>query len=165
MKFIYQPGQLNAQTSLTLGDDGIEYADYSSEVIYGSRGQILGRTPLKTAQQRLNESNSEIKEGEEKFIIIEYVDMMKMIPEAQDKTLLGVGQEITEEIWCDALNCLPPEKWKTVNGVEIFRLCEYYTDNITTHYASLRGRFFKAMRRTSDSYAELAEQIFKKISE
>ena len=87
-----------------------------------------------------------------------------MIREAQDKNLIGEWEEITEEIWGEALNCLPPEKWKTVNGVNIFRMCEYYTDNLTTHYASLKGRFFKAMRRTGDSYTELAEQVFKKVS-
>ena len=38
---------------------------------------------------------------------------------------------IPEKEFMTALEVLPPEKWKTVNSVEIFRMCEYLYSDIT----------------------------------
>ena len=67
--------------------------------------------------------------------------------------------ELTEEQWTYWLEVLPPEKWKRVDGVEIFRVCEYLTSNITQHCTHYKGRYFSANRRTSEKYEDIANQI------
>jgi hypothetical protein len=71
----------------------------------------------------------------------------------------GPFHEISEKDFIKALECLPPEKWETVADVNIFRMCEYLTSNITAHYASYQGRYFTANRRTSKSYADISTQV------
>jgi hypothetical protein len=65
---------------------------------------------------------------------------LPLMEEAQKSKYCGNWQEITEEDWHDALEVLPPEKWETVRGVNIFRMSEYLAGNITAHYLKpLRG--------------------------
>ncbi len=159
-KVIYKPGELNIRTSIS-EVNGVEYADYSFQFIYDKAGKNIGYTENKTVAEYLVELNKD--NTGEKFITTTWEEAYKLINEAQNKTLIGEWEEITEEVWDEALNCLLPEKWKTVNGVNIFRMCEYYTDNITMHYAKVNGKYFKANRRATDDYEELARQVLKLI--
>lgn len=68
--------------------------------------------------------------------------------------------EITKDEYTEALNCLPPEKWITIRGVNIFRMCEYQNWNTTRHYAKLGGRYFMAVRQVGDNYDEIAAEVF-----
>ncbi len=81
------------------------------------------------------------------------------IREEEDRAYIGNWIEITESQWWEYLEVLPPEKWQTVNGVEIFRMCEYWTGDITCHYAQLNNRYFSAHRRTSVKYEDIAKEI------
>lgn len=61
------------------------------------------------------------------------------------------------------LEVLPPEKWKHLGGVEIFRMMEYYTENITAHFIHLKDcfgedRYLECFRRTTVDYAEIASE-------
>jgi hypothetical protein len=85
----------------------------------------------------------------------------RTIPQDRASKYIGPWVEITEEEYTEKLNCLPPEKWRTVLGVNIFRMCEYLTENVTDHYARLNGRFFEAGRRTSTPYEEIAAEVAK----
>ena len=51
-------------------------------------------------------------------------------------------KEIDEEAWDDALGCLPPMDWHTVDGVERFLMSEFTTGSFTAQYARFRGRCF-----------------------
>ena len=82
-----------------------------------------------------------------------------MIDEAQAAHYLNDWKEITADEWQDALEVLPPEKWQTVAGVEIFRMMERLTGNITAHFARIGDRYFCANRRTSADYADLAAEV------
>ena len=70
--------------------------------------------------------------------------------------LCGNYQRIDEETWNDALEVLPPEKWKSVAGAEIFRMCEYYTSNITNHYIRIGKDYCMVAHRTTKPYEEIA---------
>lgn len=72
---------------------------------------------------------------------------------------LGKIEEITEERWYEALECLPPEKWINCNKVEIFRMREYEIENITRHYMRHGKRYFSALYRTSASYSEISAAV------
>ena len=71
-------------------------------------------------------------------------------------------QEISEDDYEYALGVLPPEKWKTVNGVNIFRWMEHTDFNLTAHFASYRGKYYKAQKRLNDDYAVMAKEVYSK---
>ena len=90
---------------------------------------------------------------------LSFDEALKRISEAEEKAYIKPWTEITEDQWTDALEVLPPQKWRTVDGVELFRMSEYTTGNITAHYARAGGRYFTANRRTSDAYENLAQEL------
>ena len=98
----------------------------------------------------------------EKVLVLPLGEAMKLIEQAQDAEFILPWEEITEERYEEMLNVLPPEKWQTVNGVSIFRMSEYYTSNITSHFAKFSDRYFAGRFRTNEpSYEEHAAAIAK----
>lgn len=97
---------------------------------------------------------------EDGFVTLSIEDAEKRIMIAENKKLIPESfSEITKDEFENALECLPPQKWLRHNGGSIFRMCEYYTSNITTHFVEHKNRFFKALRRTTTPYSEIIEQI------
>ena len=66
--------------------------------------------------------------------------------------------EISEARYHEMLGCLPPEKWETVDGVNIFRLCEYTSGNYTRHFMRYQNRFFETTTHTGLPYEVLAKE-------
>ena len=141
--YIYQAGNRHIQSSVTVHEDGTMTVDYTDS------------TP---AADYLARKNADRPAGAPEFKLITW-DELAPILKAFDDELLTPWQEITDQLWDDALNVLPPEKWETVDGVNIFRMMEYYTGNITAHYARTGGRYFTTLRRTSTPYAEIAAEV------
>jgi len=139
---IYKPGSMSLQTTA--------YRD--GEVIRCRfSGYLAGLPKDLTAEEYLAKNPG--------FCLMPIDEAIQQINKAEDEKIIGEWKEITEEEWMDALGCLPPEKWETVDGVNIFRMCEYRTGNITAHYARYKGRFYTASRRTSVPYADMAKEI------
>ena len=56
-----------------------------------------------------------------------------------------IGQplaETTEDHFEDMLGCLPPMKWCTIGGVEMFCMCEMLTGTYTSQYARYNGKYY-----------------------
>lgn len=140
---IYQPGQTNIDTACLADDGETLKSPYTGELF----------------SDLLAELNGKRKVGSPEFQIMPLNSALPLMEEAQKAKYCSDWQEITEEDWYDALEVLPPEKWETVRGVNLFRMCEYLTGNITAHYAKLRGKFFTRNCPTSETYEELAEQV------
>jgi len=49
---------------------------------------------------------------------------------------------ITEEDFIKALECLPPEGWTNKGGCETFKMCEYFSGNITAIYARCGTKYY-----------------------
>jgi hypothetical protein len=107
----------------------------------------------------IKELNSKLKDGDYPYEIMPLDDACLIIEEINVSTHCKPWREITKEDWWDKLEILPPEKWETVSGVEIFRMMEYYTGNITSHYARIGDRYFTAMRPTSTKYIDIAKEV------
>lgn len=62
----------------------------------------------------------------------------------REKLLGGAPEEIDEETFNDQLNVLPPLKWCTIDGIEMFCMLEMYTGSYTAQYAYDRktGKFW-----------------------
>lgn len=145
---IYRPGQTTIQTTVTTTAQG-SFADYSH---YQNNG----------VNMTVDEYLSTLPEG---FKVMTFDDALDMIAAAEDHAYSKPFAEITAEQFDEALNCLPPENWQTVAGVNIFRMCEYTTSNITAHYATLNGRFFFAERRNTTSYYDIAREVAERMAE
>jgi len=93
------------------------------------------------------------------YKVISWNDAIDKITEVQNIKLIKPFVEISEDQYWDYLECLPPEKWQTIKGVQIFRMSEYSAGNITQHCAKYKDRYFAANRRTSIDYADIAKEI------
>ncbi len=86
---------------------------------------------------------------------------------------IGTYTETTEDEYDYFLECLPPEKWKTVNGVNIFRMCEYAIGSITEHFIRVKDHldnkkthYFRAhLDTTATDYKQIAEDIHNILDE
>lgn len=97
-------------------------------------------------------------------VVISFEHALKLIAEAEDLIYQKPWREISEEKYWDALECLPPEKWETCNGVTFFRSMEYETGLITAHYAKTEGKYYFALRRVCSSYDKLTKEIQKQLA-
>jgi len=82
-----------------------------------------------------------------------------LITEEQHKTYCKGWTRISEEAWYEALEVLPPEKWQTIGGVEMFRLMEYTTGAITAHYARIGEYYYCCNESIFTDYEKLVAQV------
>lgn len=69
----------------------------------------------------------------------------------QKKSMISGGvTETTEENYYEMLNVLPPLKWCTIDGVEMFCMSEMYTGTYTNQYARIDKKFYTAMVDITD---------------
>lgn len=112
--------------------------------------------------QFTNLSLEEYKEKHPEHLFLLVGEALEMVQQELAK-LRGKWLEIEFDVWDKALMSMPPEKWIKVRKIEIFRLSEYFCADFTSHYAKIRinnkYRYFTALRRTSDSYEELAQEV------
>jgi len=140
---IYQSGKTNIEAACIAGVGEKLKSPYSGE----------------TFDALIAELNDKREEGSPVFQIMPLEEAMSLMEEAYNAKYCSDWKEITEEEWYENLEVLPPEKWETVRGVNIFRMCEYLTGNITAHFAKLNGKFFSRNCSTRETYEELAEQV------
>lgn len=142
-KVIYKDGETGIKSTVYMDKNGIERVAYT--------GYLRGLDKDVTLSDYLMEN----KEA----ACLPFDEALKRISEAEEGIYIKPWTEITEEVYMEALECLPPEKWQTVNEVNLFRMSEYTTGSITAHYATFGKRYFTANRRTSDSYQKMSEEV------
>lgn len=140
---VYQLGKANIETACLASEGETLKSPYTRE----------------TFDALLADLNDEREAGSPAYQIMPLEDAMPLMEEAQKAKYCSDWKEISEEEWYENLEVLPPEKWETVRGVNIFRMCEYLTGNITVHFAKLNGKFFSRNCSTRETYEELAEQV------
>lgn len=80
------------------------------------------------------------------------------IQKVAKKKFITDWKEITKEKWWEMLEVLPPERWQTCQGVEIFRMSERDFGNITGHYARIGDRYYFAAKECGD-YSPLIKEL------
>lgn len=141
---IYQRGKNHIQTSAHTDADGTLWAAYSTM----------------TAAEYCDEKNATRAETDPPFEIMLLDEASALIEHVNLQKHVHPWREIEKETWWNALEVLPPEKWQTVAGVEIFRMMEYLTGDITAHYARLGDRYFCANRSIKTPYEKIAAEVF-----
>lgn len=66
--------------------------------------------------------------------------------------------EITREAFDEALGCLPPEAYYSDERGCCFRMMEYYWADVTSHYASVGGKYY-TQRRKVGSQREFLDEV------
>lgn len=149
-RYIYQEGQTHAQTTTSITSTG-EWADFSAE----SDPKTGEWGPNKPASVYLEELNAERGPGSPEFKILEWEELSPLLDAAENAKYLEPWQEICREEYWHYLEALPPQKWERWPGGSIFRMSEYYTSDITGHFAQIGERYFAGRFRTSGkTYAE-----------
>jgi hypothetical protein len=144
-RVIYKPGELHLQSATYICEDtGLERVRYTG-------GKTLAEYMADKTGQGLE--------------VMPYEMAAPMIDAAQVARYCKPWLEITEKEWWANLEVLPPEKWRTDRGVEIFRMSEYTSGNITGHFARLGERYFSANRDTRTEYDDIAAEIAALVKE
>lgn len=96
------------------------------------------------------------------FRVVSEVELFDLV-QAYEAGLVTEPKEITLERWSDALECLPPCRWHTVEGVQLFHMSERITGGLVDWFATTGSRddlrcwhFVDQHRRPS---AELAAKV------
>lgn len=69
--------------------------------------------------------------------------------------------EITKDAWWYALEVLPPCKWKTVRGVELFHVSERLTSNLVSWYGRIGENYYTCTQADAIDLELLAEKFAK----
>lgn len=94
----------------------------------------------------LNANTNGLYNEQGRYIITTY----QAFQEAQRTKLLQPAEEVTEDKFYFALECLPPLNWNnTADGLNTFFMSEFWTASFTHQYATAtigtRQRYFKKM--------------------
>ncbi|MDE3744001.1 DUF1419 domain-containing protein [Maribacter polysaccharolyticus] len=99
-----------------------------------------------------------LKEG---CILCSMDEACELIRPIEDRKYTGPFKEITEEQYNRSLEVLPPERWIKSHNAQFFRMSEYYTSNITSHFIQYKNRYFSANKRTSTTELQNLEEVQK----
>ena len=84
--------------------------------------------------------------------------------ELQKKHLIGEVTETTAEQFNEMLNILPPMKWCTIDGVEMFCMREMYTGTYTNQYARMGDKYYTAMVDITDKNTWINKRLQKGLN-
>lgn len=70
-------------------------------------------------------------------------------------------EETTEECFENALYVLPPLKWCTIDGIEMFCMSEMYTGTYTSQYARCGDRYYSKMVDVTDKSTWINNYLLK----
>lgn len=129
------PGDRHIIDTLTTNDAG--------ELV----GRISGETAAKIAERRPGAVVCDLGEFAAR---VEAMDVSEPEP-------------ITAEDWDEALNCLPPMRWRTVNGVELFQCIERWSGRVTATYARIGSRYWTWKDLDCRPHVELADKAVRAL--
>ena len=70
-------------------------------------------------------------------------EAIKIINESDNKKYnVWTWRESTIEEFTEMFEILPPEKYTNQNNFEIFRMCEYLTWDITSHFLKINNKYY-----------------------
>ena len=88
-------------------------------------------------------------------------DELDKINDEYEESLITAAVVVSEEKFEYALNVLPPERWHTHLGVNLFHVCEPLTGNLVEWYARIHGRHYLFIDRALASSDHLVNKVMK----
>jgi len=83
-------------------------------------------------------------------------DELEQLERAHIDSLVTEPCEESKEHFWDALECLPPSKWRTVRGVEMFHICERITGDLVAWHCHVGERYATFNDRAGKPADEIA---------
>jgi hypothetical protein len=155
--YIYkEPFQGSIENTMTKGGTVHYTGEAVTRKYTAENGSLISET--KYINGLTFEQYNEQKGGNLKLATSEEIDILF---QTHTESLISDFEEVTEESFYDGLECLPPCRWHTHKGVEMFYISEAYTDNLHTFYAQLNGKYYSATRRNNEPSESLAEAVNK----
>jgi len=107
----------------------------------------------------------EMQQGYESELIAVNDEELDLVIKEYENSLQKEWQEISEEEYFDALECLPPMNWRTIEpGVNVFCISEGYYGSLHSHFLKLSNKegvkYYSALRCV---YTTTNEQILEQI--
>lgn len=113
----------------------------------GTVAYTQGQTPEEYAAERGYEIKI-VSDAELDAMLKTFHDSMCNAPEVE-----------TEDAYFDALNVLPPMRWKVVKGVEMFHVSESITADLVHWHAKIGERFFTFIDSMGARLEDLADKV------
>ena len=88
--------------------------------------------------------------------VVTSIEMMKLADKYED-TLITAPRRITKERFWDMLEILPPCRWHTVTGFEVFHVSERLTGDLVSWFAERDGKYWEFTNRASLTDAQLSD--------
>ena len=82
------------------------------------------------------------------WMVIDENDLVRLDAEFEE-TLVTDPTPITEETFLEMLGVLPPCRWSTIDGVEMFHISERFRGSLVAWYAHTQRGWFKCTDRAS----------------
>lgn len=86
-------------------------------------------------------------------------EAVKYIDEDNKNTYSTPWKLITKEHFFEMLEVLPPRKWNTDEGVEMFAMSEFMEGTYTSHYAEYKGKYYTTIRDIFSNRIELVNEL------
>ncbi len=151
-----------------------------SPMIYTFVGSSYNGNPHETAEealQRVNETRLEdLKKAKDNVLLYDAEYWQRRVEELEqesysimtledfdkkhDASYLAMPiEEITEEQYEEMFNILPPMRWCTIKGVEMFCMSEMQSGSITNQYARAGDRYYTGYVDILDKSTWLCERL------
>ena len=104
--------------------------------------QVVDMATLNDKQQLVGLHSGETQEQ----LILRYpgilVGMSHDVQAEREAMMKSEPTEVSEDVFIEALECLPPEDWHNKQSSESFKMCEYLSGQITSIYCRIGKRYF-----------------------
>lgn len=97
--------------------------------------------------------------ADRKDLVTTYREAANEISKLEDKKYNTPWQKISEEIFWERLEILPPQKWETTNGVEMFYISESMSGTYHEHVAKYKGKCYSAIRDIRKDRSNLVMEL------
>lgn len=126
----------------------------NAQTIYDARRDVVGYTsPPQTLAEYYQENGDQ-------WQLVTPAELYA-IDAAYEQTLVTAPQAISEREWWDLLEVLPPCKWGTVSGVELFHISEHLRGDLVTWCARIGSNHYCFTDQASADPLALAEKVSK----
>lgn len=79
----------------------------------------------------------------------------------REAMMISEPEQITEEQFNEALECLPPEGWVRNKHTESFKMCEYYSGRITSIYARFADTYWTFKDIGGKTHVDIMDKVSK----
>jgi hypothetical protein len=90
---------------------------------------------------------------------VTWEEAKQLMAQADRKRMCTGAQKVTAERADEALNCLPPFRWRATQGMEAFAIGEPVTDRLMSWFVRLSSQWFELIEDRDISFDDLVAVV------